>query len=91
MQRQLPMVLLAVSFVALVPTNLAAQASGSEMARPDLTEAQQVFHVLNRLGFGPRPRDIDRVMAMGIQAYIEQQLYPDAIPDPVAERKMAGI
>ena len=81
--------LLAVSLVATAPANLAAQASSAVIA-PDLTEAQRVFHVLNRLGFGPRPGDIDRVMAMGIQAYIEQQLYPDAIPDPVVERKMAG-
>ena len=87
---QILLALLAVSLVAPAPANLAAQASTADMARPDLTEAQQVFHVLNRLGFGPRPGDIDRVMAMGIQAYIEQQLYPDAIPDPVAERKMAG-
>ncbi len=87
---QLLMALLAVSLVAPAPTNLAAQASSTDIARPDLTEEQRVFHVLNRLGFGPRPGDIDRVMAMGIQAYIEQQLHPDAIPDPVVERKMAG-
>ncbi len=83
------MTLLAVSLVA-PPTDLAAQASGADMARPDLTEAQQVFHVLNRLGFGPRPGDIDRVMAIGALAYIEQQLYPNAIPDPVVDKKMAG-
>ena len=50
----------------------------------ELTEDQQIIHVLNRLGFGPRPGDIERVRAIGIEAYIEQQLYPARIPDPVA-------
>jgi len=51
----------------------------------ELTEDQQIVHVLNRLGFGPRPGDIERVREMGIEAYIEQQLYPASIPDPVAD------
>ena len=51
----------------------------------ELTEDQQVIHVLNRLGFGPRPGDIERVREMGIAAYIEQQLDPVRIPDPVAD------
>ena len=39
-------------------------------------------HVLNRLGFGPRPGDIDRVAGMGVRAYIDQQLDPAALPLP---------
>jgi len=37
----------------------------------------QIAHVLNRLGFGPRPGDIDRVRALGLATYVEQQLDPD--------------
>lgn len=33
-------------------------------------------HVLNRIGFGPRPRDVERVKAMGFAAYVEEQLNP---------------
>ena len=29
--------------------------------------------MLNRLGFGPAPGDLDRVLVVGISAYIEQQ------------------
>jgi uncharacterized protein (DUF1800 family) len=40
------------------------------------------LHVLNRLAFGPRPGDIDRVMKMGVDSYIDQQLHPETIPMP---------
>ncbi|HMQ04894.1 MAG TPA: DUF1800 domain-containing protein [Pyrinomonadaceae bacterium] len=56
-----------------------------------LTEHQKVVHVLNRLGFGPRAGDVERVKAMGIQKYIEQQLDPMSIDDLVAESKVSGI
>ena len=42
-----------------------------------LTEDQKIIHVLNRLGFGPRPGDVARVQSMGIRQYIEQQLRPE--------------
>ncbi|HKT31157.1 MAG TPA: DUF1800 domain-containing protein [Gammaproteobacteria bacterium] len=42
----------------------------------------QALHVLNRLAFGPRPGDVQRVAAMGVDAYIQQQLHPDSIPLP---------
>ncbi len=55
----------------------------------ELTETQKVIHVLNRLGYGPRPGDIEKVKAMGIEAYIEMQLHPERIPDPVSDAKLA--
>ncbi len=51
-----------------------AQYSLSVASAQSLTEEQQAVHVLNRLGFGPRLGDIEKVKAMGIEAYIEQQL-----------------
>ena len=39
-------------------------------------------HVINRLSFGPRPGDIERVKAMGVDRYIEEQLSPKSIPLP---------
>ncbi|HEY0657167.1 MAG TPA: DUF1800 domain-containing protein, partial [Pyrinomonadaceae bacterium] len=39
-----------------------------------LTENQKISHVLNRLGFGARPGDVQKVKAIGLQKYIEQQL-----------------
>jgi len=59
-------------------------------AKP-LTEDQRIIHVLNRLGFGARPGDVEKVRAMGIQKYIDQQLNPSSIPDTVAENKVKGL
>jgi uncharacterized protein (DUF1800 family) len=56
-----------------------------------LTAREQALHVLNRLGFGPRPGDVDRVVAMGVSAYVEQQLHPGRIPDGPAEALLAGL
>ncbi len=39
-----------------------------------ITEDQKVLHVLNRLGFGARPGDIEKVKAIGLQKYIDGQL-----------------
>ena len=39
-----------------------------------LTEDQKISHILNRLGFGARPGDVEKVKAIGVSKYIEQQL-----------------
>jgi uncharacterized protein (DUF1800 family) len=41
-------------------------------------------HAIDRLGFGPCPGDLDRIAAMGVDAWIEDQLAPQAIPLPPA-------
>jgi len=45
----------------------------------------QVTHVMRRVSFGARPGDYARVAAMGVDAYIEEQLNPDAIDDYACE------
>jgi uncharacterized protein (DUF1800 family) len=57
----------------------------------DLNEDQRITHVLNRIGFGARPGDVERVKAIGIQKYIEQQLHPSQISDEVAEARVKGF
>jgi len=39
-------------------------------------------HLLNRLAFGPRPGDLERVKSKGVDRYIEEQLSPTSIPLP---------
>jgi uncharacterized protein (DUF1800 family) len=55
--------------------------SVSSTAGRDLTPREQAIHVLNRLAFGPTPGEIDQVMKMGVDRWIDQQLHPDRIPD----------
>jgi uncharacterized protein (DUF1800 family) len=49
-----------------------------------LAPGQQAVHVLNRLAFGPRPGDVERVQRMGVQQYIDEQLHPESIALPPA-------
>jgi uncharacterized protein (DUF1800 family) len=63
----------------------------SDSKAKKLTEEQRIVHVLNRLGFGARPGDIERVKAMGIDNYINQQLNPEKIADTVAENKVKDL
>src|SRR5579871_165295 len=54
-------------------------------------DVRTVTHVLNRLGFGPRPGDVARVAQIGVSAYIDQQLHPERIDDSAAESRIAGL
>ena len=65
--------------------------SGSFAKTPRLTEEQRIVHVLNRLGFGPRPGDVERIKSIGIENYINQQLAPEKISDTVAESKTQDL
>src|SRR3977135_2011184 len=54
----------------------------------DLTEDEAILQALNRLGFGPRPGDVERVKEMGLQKWIDQQLRPDSINDAALEARL---
>ncbi len=47
----------------------------------ELAADQQVIHALNRLTFGARPGDVQRVRSLGLDKWIEQQLRPEQIDD----------
>jgi uncharacterized protein (DUF1800 family) len=53
-----------------------------------LKDDERIVHVLNRLGFGARPGDIERVRQIGVDKYIEQQLNPSNIDDATLEAKL---
>ena len=40
------------------------------------------LHVLNRLAFGPRPGDLERVDSVGADRWVQQQLHPESIEIP---------
>ena len=55
---------------------------------PALTPHDSAFHALNRLAYGPRPGEVDRVVAQGVMSWIDRQLAPDRIADDrLAERE----
>ncbi len=71
----------------LALTAMARSAEQSEVIRPaiqsgGLSRQQQALHAVNRLAFGPRPADINYVLRIGVENWIERQLHPDSIPEP---------
>src|ERR1043165_563977 len=83
----------AVLVTALVATQTFATFAGpaKDAKKRQLSDEEQILHVLNRLGFGARPGDVERVKAMGLDNYINQQLNPEKIPDTVAENKVRDL
>jgi uncharacterized protein (DUF1800 family) len=55
----------------------------------DLTEDEAIAHVLNRLGYGPRPGDLQRVKEMGLAKWIDRQLHPESINDAGMEARLS--
>ena len=55
------------------------------------TDPKRAVHALNRLTFGPRPGDVQRVMAMGIDRWIDLQLHPDKIADNDLAARLASL
>src|SRR5438270_4462172 len=56
-----------------------------------LDEQKRAVHALNRLTFGPRPGDVQRVAAMGVDKWIDLQLHPEKIEDSAVEAKLAPL
>src|SRR3981189_563710 len=54
----------------------------------ELSPDEAILHALNRLAYGPRPGDVERVRQMGLAKWIEQQLNPNAIEDRGVEARM---
>jgi uncharacterized protein (DUF1800 family) len=70
--------------IALVPV-AGLTAAGSRIPDPGSpSDEATITHVLNRLTFGPRPGDVDRVRATGLAFWIDQQLHPERIDDSAA-------
>lgn len=49
------------------------------------------MQLLNRFTFGPRPGELERVIAQEPDKWFEQQLNPDAIPDPAKDKRMGDF
>src|SRR6516225_6627883 len=69
------------TMVAAICATVTLAASAPRSAVPGNPDDKTILHVLNRIGFGARPGDIDRVRQIGLATYIDQQLHPERVPD----------
>jgi uncharacterized protein (DUF1800 family) len=70
---------------------IAALAADAKTKAKPLTEDQKISHVLNRLGFGARPGDTEKVKKIGLQKYIEQQLNATTTDSPEVAVRMKNL
>ena len=85
-----PVVFLVVAAIAL-PASLTFARKQSPTPQAAMPEQKRALHALNRLTFGPRPGEVDRVMAMGVDKWIESQLHPSSIDDSALEARLAPL
>jgi uncharacterized protein (DUF1800 family) len=61
----------------------------AETMRMRMNDRKRAVHALNRLTFGPRPGDVERVTQMGVDKWIELELHPDRIDDSALDARLA--
>jgi uncharacterized protein (DUF1800 family) len=54
----------------------------------ELSADEAILHALNRLAYGPRPGDVERVRQMGLAKWIEEQLNPGSLDDKPLEARL---
>jgi uncharacterized protein (DUF1800 family) len=79
--------------VAVLVCGLAATAGAQRRtaAVPSSPSDKTIVHVLNRIGFGPAPGDVERIRSLGLAAYIEQQLQPDRLSDARVDARLSNF
>jgi uncharacterized protein (DUF1800 family) len=80
---------LVLSFACIAPQLFAGKKP--TVTNPGANEQKRAIHALNRLTFGPRPGDLQQVMAVGVDRWIDLQLHPEKISDDTLESRLAPL
>jgi uncharacterized protein (DUF1800 family) len=85
----------AAAMPSAAPASAAAEKSNGQANFPgklpirELNEEEAILHALNRLGFGPRPGQVEQIEKTGLENWIQSQLHPESIADPVVDARLA--
>lgn len=82
--------------LAVAPLGGAAQATYKdkplkEKWKQPINPRQRTELLLNRMTFGPRPGDVERVERMGLNKFLDEQLHPQSIDDSAMAAKLQGL
>ncbi|HVF45586.1 MAG TPA: DUF1800 domain-containing protein, partial [Pyrinomonadaceae bacterium] len=77
--------------LAAVSSNALLVSAQKRPAASRLSEERRAVHVLNRLAFGARPGDVERVLGLGVDNYVEQQLNPSKLDDAALAPKLERL
>jgi uncharacterized protein (DUF1800 family) len=90
--KPLPAFVLLLALVLGLPNGSAvsARSAGDQTRAPGGSQdAAMAAHLLNRLGYGPVPGQIEQLQRLGLARYIEQQLNPEKLPDAALSARLA--
>ena len=79
--------IVAFGLLGLVPL---VPAAGADEVAPDAAANQRIRHLLRRTTFGVRTADVEEVKRLGVEAWLERQLDPEAIPDREVDDRLQG-
>jgi len=83
---QIGLLILSLGFA--ISADLALAKKKENFAATQMDQRKRAVHALNRLTFGPRPGDVQRVMAIGVDQWIDQQLHPETIDDSALDTRL---
>src|ERR1700722_1289862 len=70
----------------------AKPADDNKLFQKKLSKDDQILHALDRLTFGPRPGDVERLKRIGLKKWIDQQLHPERLAEnPVLETQLKAL
>lgn len=85
-------IVLATAAIALAAVILPRSGNATGPFDKRLSPEQQIVHALNRLTFGPRPGDVEKVRRIGLSKWIELQLHPEEIGEnPALDEKLKPL
>src|SRR5271154_3570204 len=82
--------LLSISLACAVPP-LLARKKDKDKPPSSTSDPKRALHALNRLTFGPRPGDVQQVMATGVDQWIDLQLHPEKIDDSALNARLEPL
>jgi uncharacterized protein (DUF1800 family) len=90
---------IALALVLLATLPLHAQKKSTAKPKPPaaakpvplipLTQQERAQQLLNRFTFGPRPGDLEQVLALTPKKWFEQQLNPASVPDSALDKRLS--
>ena len=73
-----------------VHSNIPSVANQKQWNEP-LSPDEKINHLLNRITFGARPGDMEKVREIGLNTFMDEQLHPERIDDLAVEARVAAL
>ena len=66
-------------------------AAAPQQQTPPATEKARAIHLLQRSTFGVRPEDVDQVLKLGRDKWLDQQLHPERLNDAAVASRLKAL